>query len=240
MESIDNYLTFEVKKEIAERYFGFRKIIEEDTSTYLNNVLETSHELETSIGHDLIRIYTLLDNESLIFDFLKETGLPERFFFDSYINTLPKKDGIFAQQKFRGITRKGCLHNMFFDTYDRLCQHIQKYRRTFEKLQEDHETICQQINIFYRKNDIETIFHFLRSLDTSSIAHSAVSVNTPLKGDLENKLRILPPPAVDELLPSLPEIPTPGKIRRKLKSLVTEACQRQPLLDLRSLKKNKT
>lgn len=238
MESIDNYLTFEVKKEIAERYFGFRKIIEEDTNTYLCAIHDASQKLEVNIGHDLIRIYTLLNNKHLIDDFLNSTGLPDRFFVDSYINTFPKKKGIFTQQKFRGITRKGCLHNMFFDAYERLYQHIQQYCKSYVKLQEDHQTICQQIQIFYRKNDIETIFQFLRSLDVTNSGHSSVTVNNPMNGDLEKKLRLLPPPAVDELLPNLTEIPPSAKIRKKLKALVTEACQLQPLLDLRDLKKN--
>ena len=127
---------------------------------------------------------------------------------------------------------------MFFDAYDRLYLHIQEFCKSYDKLQEDYETICHQIHIFYRKNDIETIFHFLRSLNVSNTAHSAMPINNSMNGDLEKKLRISPPPAVDELLTHLTEIPPSSKIRKKLKALVTEACQLQPLLDLRDLKKN--
>ena len=54
---------------------------------------------------------------------------------------------------------------MFFDTYAVLHDHIIEYRSTLCRLIEDHETILEQINLFYRKNDITGIMHFLRSID---------------------------------------------------------------------------
>jgi hypothetical protein len=238
MESIDNYLTFEVKKEIADRYFGFRKAIEDDSNRYLQDVFDCSRELEKGIGHDLVRIYTLLNSESLIDEFIDITHLPPRIFVDSYINTLPKKDTIFRQQKFRGLTRKGCLNNMFFDTYERLADHIGHYRKIYNSLQEDQETIVEQINLFYRKNDIETIFHFLRSLDNTAAISSPTTAGQSDYTSMASKLRLTPPPAINELLPEIPEIPEQKTIKKELKNLVRKACRQQPLLDLRDLKKS--
>lgn len=237
MESIDNFLTVEVKKEIAERYFGFRRAIEEDTSSYLKKVLDCSHELEENIGHNLVRIYTLLNSQVLIKRFIKLAALPERFFVDSYINTLPKKQTLFTQQNFRGLTRKGCLNNMFFDTCNTLFHHIEEYRKKYELLREDQETIVAQIEIFYQKNDIDTIFFFLRNLDGNlSTAHNT-SFNQAANGSMSDKLRIYPPPPVTELLPELSAMPTVKEMKKELRELVTTACQNQPLLDLRNLKK---
>jgi hypothetical protein len=101
MENIDTLLALEVKKEIAQRYFGFRKTIETDTEAYLRKIQSASLKLEKTVGHDLVRIYTLLSRESLIEDFITLTGLPERFFIDSFINTTPAKTRIFTDQNFQ-------------------------------------------------------------------------------------------------------------------------------------------
>lgn len=60
MENIENILTLEVKNELAKRYFGFRKTIEEDTAAYFENIKKTSRQLEETVGHDLVRIYSIL------------------------------------------------------------------------------------------------------------------------------------------------------------------------------------
>ena len=66
MLDLNTTLAFEVKKEIADRYFGFRKIIEEDTNEYQKKVIASALELEDKIGFDLVRLYVLLKDTSLI------------------------------------------------------------------------------------------------------------------------------------------------------------------------------
>ncbi len=236
MENIDTLLALEVKQEIAQRYFGFRKTIEKDAETYLGKIRDASRQLEKTVGHDLVRIYTLLNRKSLVETFITLTGLPERLFIDSSINTSPARTRIFTNQNFRGFTRKGCLRNMFFDAYDQLHSDILDYRRSYEKLMEDHETICQQIKMFYRKNDIHSILQFLRSLDQGPAKDTFTSFDLTSRSELERKLEIHPPPPVSELLPVIPAIPAVKDIRRELNALVTTACRQQPLLDLRNLK----
>jgi hypothetical protein len=240
MESIENILSFEVKKEIAERYFGFRKIIEEDSMAYLEKAQDTSVMLEHGIGCELVRIYSLLHRESLIEEFIELTHLPERFFFEDFMTTLPGKEQLFSGRQIRGFTRKGCLHNMFFDAYIQLYNHVLEYREVYLKLVESHETICAQIQLFYRKNDIHTILHFLRGLEGGSAQHVSVSFNSESRDELERKMRIYPPPPVTELLPDVPAIPAEKSIRKELKNLVVKACLQQPLLDLRGLKSKRS
>jgi hypothetical protein len=237
MENVENILTLEVKNELAKRYFGFRKIIEEDTAAYFENIKKTAQQLETTVGHDLVRIYSILNQQSLLQQFFELTGIPENLFTAAFINTTPAKDDIIEQQKFRGFTRKGCLHNLFFDAYDCLFKDVLAYHGAFADLVLDHETISEQIRIFYRKNDIHTIFQFLRSLDNSTMHDSPPAFNPDSRKSMEAKLRIDPPPPVNELLPELGLIPTAKKIRKELKALVTEACIQQPLLDLRDFRK---
>jgi hypothetical protein len=237
MENIENILTLEVKNELAKRYFGFRKIIEEDTASYFKNIKKTSLQLEETVGHDLVRIYNILNQQDLLLQFFKLTGIPENLFTAAFINTAPAKDDIITQQKFRVFTRKGCLHNLFFDAYECLYKNILDYRESFAGLVLDHETIAEQIRMFYRKNDIHTILQFLRSLDNSSMNNGPPTFNPQARMSMDAKLRIEPPPPVNELLPEVEIIPTAKKIRKDLKALVTEACIQQPLLDLRDFRK---
>ena len=237
MENIENILALEVKNELAKRYFGFRKIIEEDTASYFEKIRKVSEELEATVGHNLVRLYGLLNLQSLLQQFFKLTAIPENLFADAYINTTPVRDDIFTQQKFRGLTRKGCLHNMFFDTYESLEKNINSYIESYNTLVEDHATISEQINLFYRKNDIHTIFQFLRSLDNTPVSNGPASFSGQSATSMDAKLRIDPPPPPGDLLPKIEAIPKAKSIRKELKKLVTEACIQQPLLDLRDLRK---
>lgn len=237
MDNFDSFITFEVKKEIADRYFGFRKIIEEDTKSYLKKILESSLELENKIGIDLVRIYTLLNDEALIQSFLELTGLPQRLFVDSHINTSPKKECIFDREKPRGFTRKGCLQNMFFDTYDKLFMHTEEYREVLKQLTEDQETIREQINLFYQKNDITSILQFLRSLENKTQENAPHIFDATRDKKLKEKMRLHPPLPATELLPDIPSIPLQKRIRKQLKELIIKACTQQPQLDIRQYRK---
>lgn len=228
MENIGKHLSVEVKQEIAKRFFGFRRTIEKDTATYLKNIEKASIELEQSVGHDLIRIYHLLKKHDLISRFCQLTGLAETLFYDAFINTEPRKQTIVGSQKKRGFTRRGCLHNMFFDAYEQLYNDILNYQKTYDSLEEDHATLCEQINIFYRKNDIETIFQFLRSLDDGSMGETGFAQNQNATKKLDAKLRLTPPSPVSELLPSISPIPKTRQIRAKLRELITRASKQQP------------
>ncbi len=239
MEDICSLLSYEVKKEIAERYFRFRKIIEEDTHTYKQDIITLSLQMESRIGPDLVRIYTLLQDDDLIRMFFTVTGLSERFFFDCEINTkLTFRKEIFTGKRVHGLTRKSCFKHMFFDTYASLYHHIAEYRSEFDRLGEDHATIRQQIALFYRNNDIRCILQFLRTLDGSSeVDFDAQGQIDGADGscNLDTKLRLYPPEPVEELLPTIPAIPPVIKVGRQLKKLVFSAWSRRPGINLRRL-----
>ncbi len=239
MEDLCTLLTFEVKKEIADRYFGFRKIIEEDTQLYKQKIIALSLDLEDSIGTDLVRIYTLLQDDDLISRFFKVSGLSERLFFDCSINKCRTlRENIFRGRKIRGLTRWSCFKNMFFDSYALLHDHIIDYRSALCRLTEDHDTLREQINLFYRKNDISGIMQFLRGLDRASAGDSGLLETAQEPNPccrLDDKLRLHPPDPVDELLPVIPEIPPLQEVRAALKEILLLSWSRQPDLDLRRL-----
>ena len=77
MEDFAKTLAFEVKKDIAERYVGFRKIIAEDSVDYQKEVISSALLPETQIGFDLLRIYALLREDTLTRRFCKLINLGE-------------------------------------------------------------------------------------------------------------------------------------------------------------------
>lgn len=239
MQDITDFLAFEVKKEMADRYFGFRKQIEDDTAAYKHRIALSFLDLETNIGSHLLRLYILLHDEQQIASFISLVGLPEDFFFDSYILESPSiKKRVFAGATTRGFTRKRRFINLFFDTYKSLAVNIDAYIKTLDELTEEQETIREEINLFYRKNDIDTIISFLRRLDSPSSGFSSIMQTgrtDGAKGSLSDQLRLHPPLSASEMLPSIPSIPELKKIKPQLLQLATHAYSKSSNLDVKQL-----
>lgn len=223
--NIDDIMAIELKREIAERYFGFRKMIEEDTLGLLEKMQYQISVLEQRISFELIRIYILLQEEKLIHDFMKLTGWEEKLFYDPYITesgTIRKK--VFKGIKIRGLTRSGRFKNLVFDAYDRLVQHVEHYRANLEEIEIMRETINAEIDLFYRKNDIGNIMGFLRGLDApGEEASMGVGPHVDATNSLAHKMRIQgPPPLAQELITIPPLAPLPS-ISKDLKKVIDKA-----------------
>jgi hypothetical protein len=238
VEDFAKTLAFEVKKDIAERYFGFRKIIQEDSNDYQQEVIASAISLETDIGFDLLRIYALLQKDTLIHRFYELTRLGEVLFFDSYVissSTIRKR--LFLDQHIRGFLRKSRFKNMFFDVYDRLHTHVEDYRARFASLIEEHDVIEEEIKLFYKKNDISGIMLFLRSLDGDASTSGTMTggINAHNSISMENKMRLHAPESAEKVLPLLHAIPDASTIQNELTVLIQEAITLQPELDLNRL-----
>ena len=230
-QDIEAMLSFEVKKEIADRYFGFRKLIEEDIEDYDNQIGATFRRLEQKIGFDLVRLYILLKDEQVIHDFFQITGLKERLFFDPYLAESPTiRKRVFAGIIAHGLTKRSRFRNMVVETYQALTEHIDDYRDTLEKLSEEQQTIAEEINLFYRNNDLSTIMTFLRGLGGSESYKAGAMEGglTPQTGaGLDKKMQFQPPPPVEELLPMLPKIRPYKEIKKELRQLIDKAFERR-------------
>ncbi len=238
MEDFAQNIAFEIKKDIADRYFGFRKIIEEDSNDYQQKIIASTLILETEIGFDLLRIYALLKKDSLIHRFYDLTRLGEVLFFDSYVTSSPTiRKRLFEKQPVRGFFRKSRFTNMFFSVYETLFDHIEKYRARIAALVEEHEVIEEEIKLFYKKNDISGIMLFLRNLDGDASVAGTMSggINSNSTISMENKMRLRAPESVEKFLPILPAIPKASSIRPQLKALIQEAYTSQPDFDLKEL-----
>jgi hypothetical protein len=237
MEDIDKVLAYEIKKDIADRYFSFRKMIEEDSTAYVTSILEATVELEASVGLDLIRLYILLGEPVLIKEFQDLTGIADDLFYDPYICSSPTiKNRLFAGLPVKGLTRKSRFKHLFFTLYQRVQEQSVKYQQTRNQLAEDQETISEQIKLFYRKNDLQNILSFLRSLDHND-QHASLQTGAPNSegGNLESRMHLTPPEAPAHLLPDVPVLPPLEKIKKRLQPLLDHALAQQPELNTKSL-----
>ncbi len=239
MQDIDQMLSFEVKKEIADRYFGFRKLIEEDIQDYDNQILSSFRRLEQKTGFDLVRLYILLKERQLIRDFFQVAGLDDQLFFDPYITESPTiRERVFAGYSVHGLTKNSRFRNMGFDTYEELTRHVGEYRESLQQLQQEQETISEEIKLFYEKNDLGTIMGFLRSLGGTE-THKAGAMEgglTPKTGEtLDKKMKVEPPQPVNDVLPDIPQIPDLSEVKAQLKTILDKAYERQGEPEIRDL-----
>jgi hypothetical protein len=230
-QDIDKMLSFEIKKEIADRYFGFRKLIEEDIEGYDNQVVTTFRRLEQKIGFDLVRLYILLKDKQLIHNFFKITGLGEKLFFDPYLSESSSiRKRVFTDVQTHGLTKKSRFRNMATETYQSLAGHINEYRDSLKLLRDEQQTIAEEINLFYQKNDLSTIMDFLRGLGGNNSYKSGAMEGglVPQTGErLDDKMRVKPPPPVEQLLPMLPQPRSWKEIKTELKTIIDKAYELQ-------------
>ncbi|MEN8143155.1 MAG: hypothetical protein ABFQ82_06110 [Thermodesulfobacteriota bacterium] len=226
---ISKVLTYEIKKEIAERYFGFRKLIEEDKDALARLIRKQSITTEQKIVVDLARIYIILKDPALIESFLELSGLEDAVFFDEYMTGSPTiRERVFAGVKAKGFTRKGRFKNLLLGCYQLLVEHVDRYREKFAELLEGREVISEEIKLFYRKNDIGSILGFLRSLDNSGNDLLAGPVQAGGGEALKKKMEVVAPSPVESFLPVLPPLAPLPQIRREMKKLAEEALAGHP------------
>jgi hypothetical protein len=225
MNGMEEMLSLEIKKEIADRYFGFRKMIENDSREYDEQIRRAYRQLENEVGFDLIRLYILLHRESLIHEFFRLTGFRDPVFLDPYLLQSPTiRRRLFKGQPIRGFTRHARFHHLFFDIYLRLQQSLESYAATMDRLVREGQAIVEEIEVFQRKNDLSSMMGFLRRLDSNADAGIMTGELAAL-GDsrFEEKMRIQAPIGADTVLPALPLLPPLKTCKGKLKDLVDRA-----------------
>ncbi|MHB1015276.1 MAG: hypothetical protein ACYC2W_08365 [Desulfurivibrionaceae bacterium] len=222
---IHEVLAYEIKKEIADRYFGFRKLIEDDKLDFAERTRQYSFILEKRISFDLIRIYIILQDEDLIHRFLTLTGLPENLFYDPYlIQSATIRQRVFSGVRIHGLTHAGRFKNMVFDCYERLEVHVAEYRTKFDELKKYRKEINEEIETFYRKNDLGSIMDFLKSLgDPNKVGSMEGGMEKGMAQSMEAKMRIDPQLPPEHYLPVIQPLPYLASIRPALKELIRAA-----------------
>ena len=227
---ITDFLSLEIKRDLADRYFSFRKLIEEDTAN-LDKEIAASVSIEQKIVIDLARLYILLQDKELIQQFITISGLQQDFFFDEYIISSPTiKARLFQDIKVWGLTWGGRFKKMFVDCYDDLVHHVADFREKYAKLADSQAMLEETIDLFYRKNDISSILGFLRGMDSGSAMGGGLegAIDTGFNESMTDKMRIKPPPPLALRLPMFPPLTPTEQIKSELKDLAGQALKFHP------------
>lgn len=239
MHDMEELLSLEIKREIADRYFGFRKMIEDSSREYNQHIREAYRQLENEVGFDLIRLYILLGRESLIHDFFRLTGLRDQVFLDPYLlRSASIRQRLFAGQSVHGLTRRSRFHNLFIDIYNRLSEGVSRYRVTLARLVEEGKAIAEDIEAFHRNNDLGTMMGFMRRLDGSFSQQEgsmAGGLSSGRDDYLEEKMRLAAPAGAEHLLPAIPSLPPLKSCRGALRDLIDTAFESQGMPEAREL-----
>jgi hypothetical protein len=240
MEDLTKALTFEIKKDIADRYFGFRKRIETASNEYLDKLQTGAKEKTAEIIAEVERMHCLLRKDDLFRSFVDFIRLPDVLASTMACSMACRTVNpqcpsqwqlLFAGLKGNGLTRRRRYRNLVYHIYSSLADKIAAYRDIFTRLEEEQEDICREIDSFYRKNDLSGILNFLREIDNPGGFHSGIlqADRASLAGrDMDEELRMQPPPPVTTRMHSLVQPPPLQEAKATLDGLLKQAF---PLFD---------
>jgi hypothetical protein len=223
---IGKALAYQVKREIAERYFGLRKFIEEERRSLEKSFSRLERLYEVKIGPDLIRIYSMLFVPRLIDRFMVLVGWEGRPFYDDYVvESSTIRVRLFRGMDLHGWTSQTRFRNRLLDSYEKLFEDGTYYMRRVQEAVEEGDVINEEIRQFKSKFSLQEILSFIASLDRDDARVGVLGDNLP-KGaaaELDARLDMVPVDDVRASVPRIPELPEPGAIRASLKELAAEA-----------------
>ncbi|OAG26831.1 hypothetical protein [Thermodesulfatator autotrophicus] len=222
-EDVAKALAYQVKRDLAERYFSARRVIEEDTQNYFQKIEETKKKFITALEEAFGRLYLLLHKDSdLIKRFLDIVGFKEAYFGDKE----PSLE-LLSGFHLRGFTSKGRYKNLFLDCYQKLADILEDYQKALEELRVEAEVINHEIEIFKEKYNLSEIMHFLKGLDASSeYADLGLTSLDESTAELEKTMEFKKIPPPENFLPDIPALPPLKEIHKELASLAKEAFSR--------------
>lgn len=227
MEDFANAIAYEVKQEIADRYFGFRTRIENQCKEYLENLHDAYREYGAAIQLDLCRVQFLLDEPCLFYSFLTLVGLPRDYALHvCNQQSLDKEQDLFSAIHGKGFTRWRRFRHLAIFIYQSLADNIAAYHSTYLQLQEEHAEICKEIDKFRRQNDLADILSFLRHLDLKDserrkFLHSSTVFES--ENTLDEDLQLNPPPSVAETMIMLAPLPPLKEIKGQFTKILQQA-----------------
>ncbi|WP_297057188.1 hypothetical protein [Thermosulfurimonas sp.] len=225
-EDLAESLSLEVKREIAERYFTHRKVIEEEIEEY-QEALKNFEREEEKILRELLRLMVLLKDPDLLERFEEITGLHLKPYYDEYILSSPTiRKRLFRKLRSRGFTSKGKFLRLFEDTYKRLWEKLPLYQRKLSFLEHWARRINEDIEEFHREYDLGSIFAFFSSLEGGTPSEMAVSIEGGSREGLEEQLRFARVPSPQGRFVDLKGLPRWKEVSGKLLALAKEAYRR--------------
>ncbi len=226
MDDFANAISYELKKEIADRYFGFRFQIETESKKYSTQVEFLRAEFDNTVRREVQKLETILHEQDTILAFSLLVGLPHN---DDIFNSLVRygptlsENNFLKNCSFHGWTRKSRYKNLVYDTYSSLEKQIGNYMKKYNLLIEEHKDLGERVTTFSRNNDLSLILSLLQRIDcadhpTPNMLYSNPSPNIQNKSHRGMDIHL--PDSVEKKLPALTSIPPLKIIRKQLNKLI--------------------
>ena len=230
---ISKALTYQVKKEIAERYFGTRKVIEQDIAA-LKKIIDRINDMyENRLGTAFVRIYSLLMDRDTVELFIDLIGWDEPRFYDRYVSesvTIRKR---LIQNKLHahGWMKKSKFVNMVLDSYRILYREYLKIAELEAEAREEIEIIREELKIFRGKYSLDEIMSFVRNLDFEGQGLAKImggKVDVLDVDEIAGKMDIGDVEDVEKNIPLIFPVPEPDQVEKELEKLAESAYSRHP------------
>lgn len=226
-QDISKVLTFQVKRELAEKYFGTRKLIEEDLSNLKKMISELDHLYIDTIGKDLVRIYSLLRKKELIRMFMRETGWQELPFYDEYVlDSYTIRLRLMESMLVKGWFSKTKFLNMLFESYEKLYEDGIEYEETYNEFREEYALVKEEIKQFKAKYSLSEIMAFIDQLDGEQESANLMGViDSGGREQLSDKMIIEMPEQILQDVAVIPALPSLDHIKERLKEFASMAAE---------------
>ncbi len=229
---ISKALTYQVKKEIAERYFGTKKLIEEDITNLKNLIDELNDRYEKRLGPAFVRIYSLLMDDDIIEQFFDMTGWEQKPFYDSYVKeSVTIRRRLLEKMRSHGWMKKSKFSNMVFDAYRMLYKEYQPIEDLLSEIDEEKAVIKEELKIFKNKYSLDEIMSFVRNLDFEGQGMSKVmggKVDIIDTDKIAQMTRVEDIEELDKGLPYLHTLPEPDIVEDEIRELAGITYSRHP------------
>lgn len=163
MEDLASALTFELRHEVATRYFGFRSQIERETNSYLSQLNSFDHSFQQPLLNALALVHQALVSLQYYKKFCTVLGL--KFSNDTNTDPTPQSIPFPADVRGVGLTKRGRYRDLCRRLTENVLSHLLVYQKEQTGLQATYRHICHQITTFERQNDLGLILSFFRQLD---------------------------------------------------------------------------
>ncbi len=229
---ISKALTYQVKKEIAERYFGTRRMIQQDIAALKEIIARINEMYEKKLGMAFVRIYSLLMDKDTIDQFIQLIGWNEPPFYDNYVNesvTIRKR--LVHRLHSHGWMKKSRFVNMVMDSYRILYREYQAIADLEAEAREEMDIIREELKIFKGKYSLDEIMSFVRNLDFEGQGLAKVmgsKVDVIDADEIAAKMDIGNIDDVEQELPTIFPVPEPDKVEDELKELAESTYSRHP------------
>ncbi len=227
---IEKALAYQVKKEIAQRYFRIRKLIEEDSSNIRKMAKELVRLYEQKLGPALTRIYLLLMDEEIAGKFLKAAGWEGMPFFDrDVLNSPGLRKTLLSGMELHGWLRSSKFANLLLDSYRELYSAYLDFEDLREEIRDEIAIVKEEVRQFESNYSLDEIMSFLRNLnfeDETTVRALGKNIDSSKMGELEKKLAFPDISDVEKQMPAVPRLPKPEDMEGMLSDLAHDAYER--------------